>query len=278
MGKNNKEEKDMSFLDHLEELRWHIIRSLLVVVAFMILAFINRSFIFNTLILSPKNPDFFTNRLFARAGAWFGQLFGIDLGSLAINSAPLEIQNIEMAGQFMAHIKVSVIAGLIVSSPYILWEAWRFIRPALYTRERQHARGAVFFTSLLFILGVLFGYYLITPLSIHFLGSYNVSEEVGNAIKLNSYIATITSVVFATGVIFELPMVVLFLSKAGLIGPGLMRKYRRHAYILLLIISAVITPPDVFSQILVCIPLAILYELSVFISRSVERKRLKNTP
>jgi len=278
MGIKNKEVKEMSFLDHLEELRWHIIRSLLAVSAFMIIAFIKRDFIFTTLILKPKNPDFFTNRLFAKAGEWLGGIFGIDPASLAINTTALEIQNIEMAGQFMAHIKVSVIAGLIAASPYVLWEAWRFIRPALYTRERQHARGAVFFTSLLFVLGVLFGYYLITPLSIHFLGSYNVSEEVGNAIKLNSYISTITSVVFASGVIFELPMVILFLSKAGLIGPGFMRKYRRHAYILLLIISAVITPPDVFSQILVCIPLVILYELSVFISRSVERKRLKDTP
>jgi sec-independent protein translocase protein TatC len=277
MDQFSKEEKEMSFLDHLEELRWHIIRSLLVVAGFMVLAFINRGFIFNTLILKPKNPEFFTNRLFARAGEWLGGVFSTDLGSLAINNTPLEIQNIEMAGQFMAHIKVSVIAGLILASPYILWEIWRFIRPALYTRERQHARGAVFFTSLLFLLGVLFGYYLIAPLSIHFLGSYNVSEEVGNAIKLNSYISTITSVVFATGVIFELPMVVLFLSKAGLIGPQFMRKYRRHAYILLLVISAVITPPDVFSQILVCIPLAILYELSVFLSLSVERKRLKDT-
>lgn len=263
----------MSFLEHLEELRWHIIRSLLVAVGFMIIAFINREFIFNILILSPKNPEFFTNRMMALAGEWFHQHLGMDAKTFAINSQPLAIQNIEMAGQFMAHIKVSVVAGLIAASPYILWEIWRFIKPALYIEEQRHARGSVFFISLLFMLGILFGYYLIAPLSIHFFASYTISQEVGNTIRLNSYIANLTSVVFASGVIFELPMVVLYLSKAGLVNPTFMRKYRRHAYILLLVVSAAITPPDVFSQILVCIPLVLLYELSVFISRSVERQQ-----
>jgi sec-independent protein translocase protein TatC len=267
--------KEMSFLEHLEELRWHIVRSLLAALVFVVLAFLNRDFIFNTLLLKPKNPEFFTNQMFAKAGEWLHRVFGFNSESLAINAQPLILQNIEMAGQFMAHIKVSVVAGLIVASPYIIWELWRFVKPALYSEEQKRARGAVFFTSLLFLLGVLFGYYLIAPLSIHFLSSYNISNEVGNIIKLNSYISTITSVTFATGVIFELPVVVYFLSKAGLIGPIFMRKYRRHAYIVLLLLSAIITPPDVFSQILVCVPLVILYEISVFISRSVERKRVR---
>lgn len=266
--------KEMSFLEHLEELRWHIVRSLLAALVFVVLAFLNRDFIFNTLLLKPKNPEFFTNRMFAKAGEWLHRVLGFGSESLAINAQPLTLQNIEMAGQFMAHIKVSVVAGLIVASPYILWELWRFVKPALYSEEQKRTRGAVFFTSLLFLLGVLFGYYLIAPLSIHFLSSYNISNEVGNIIKLNSYISTITSVTFATGVIFELPVVIYFLSKAGLIGPIFMRKYRRHAYIVLLLLSAIITPPDVFSQILVCVPLVILYEISVFISRSVERKRV----
>jgi sec-independent protein translocase protein TatC len=270
-------EKEMTFLDHMEELRWHIIRSLLAALVFMIAAFIKRDFIFDTLILKPKNPEFFTNRMFAKASLWFSEVFGTAKDSLAINTKPLEIVNIEMAGQFTSHIKVSLVAGLIAASPYILYEFWRFIKPALYENERKNTSGAVFYTSLLFIMGILFGYYLITPLSIHFLGSYNVSTEVANTIKLNSYISTITSVCFASGVIFELPIFIFFLSKIGLITPNFLRKYRRHAYIVLLVVSAIITPPDIFSQIVVCLPLVFLYELSIFISRSVEKRRNKES-
>lgn len=289
----------MSFLDHLEELRWHVIRSAIGIFVFMIIAFINRDFIFNELILKPKNPDFITNRLFAdfsksiatffdkarnpvlpinffdNIWKWIADHVNFTADTLAINNTHLDIVNIEMAGQFISHIKVSLILGLIVSSPYVFWEIWRFIKPALHKKEQKHAKGAVFYTSLLFIIGIIFGYYLITPLSVHFLSSYNVSTEIANTIKLNSYIGTVTSVTFASGIIFELPIAVLFLSKIGLITPQFMRKYRRHAYVLLLIISAIITPPDVFSQILVCLPLIILYEISVFISRYVIKKRKK---
>jgi sec-independent protein translocase protein TatC len=209
-------------------------------------------------------------------GEWLHNHIGINADTIAINTQPLNIVNIDMAGQFTSHLKISIVAGLVVASPYIIWEIWRFIKPALHANETKYASGAVFYTSSLFIVGILFGYYLIAPLSIHFLGSYVVSNEVVNTIKLSSYIGTVTSVTFASGIIFELPMVVLFLSKVGLMSPGFMRKYRRHAYVVLLIISAIITPPDVFSQILVCIPLIILYEISVFISRSVERKRQRN--
>lgn len=263
----------MSFLEHLEELRWHLVRSVFATLLFMIAAFISRRFIFDTIILKPKSPDFFTNRLFAHLGAWLHKQIGTPPDVLNINSTPLEIVNIDMAGQFTSHIKVSLVAGLIMASPYIIWEIWKFIKPALYEKERRYARGGVFFTTLLFLLGILFGYYLIAPLSIHFLGSYNVSPEVANTIKLNSYISTITSVTFASGVVFELPIAIYFLSRIGLVTSNFMKKYRKHAYILLLILSAVITPPDVFSQILVCIPLIALFEASIIVARSIERKR-----
>ena len=266
----------MSFLDHLEELRWHIIRAVIAAFVFMVLAFINRNFIFNEIILKPKSPDFPTNLFFGHVSQWLNHLFNTNSNVLAINTKPLPIVNIEMAGQFTSHIKVSLVAGLIAASPYIIWEIWRFIKPALREKETKYASGAVFYTSLLFLIGVLFGYYIITPLSIHFLSTYNVSQEVANNIKLNSYIGTVTSVTFASGIIFELPIAVLFLSKTGLITPKFMRTYRKHAYVILLIISAIITPPDVFSQVLVCLPLIILYEISVFISRSVTRKQEKN--
>ncbi|MCF8359664.1 MAG: twin-arginine translocase subunit TatC [Prolixibacteraceae bacterium] len=270
--KKSDAEKEMPFLSHLEELRWHLVRALLVSMVFMVLAFINRDIIFNDIILKPKTPGFFTNYYLLKISQWLSGFFNTNAEALAINQYPLDLVNIDMAGQFMAHIKISIVAGLIVASPYIVWEMWRFIKPALHSNEKQTATGAVFYITTLFITGVLFGYYLISPLSIHFLSTYIVSQEVTNTIKLSSYIGTVTSVTFASGIIFELPVVVLFLSRIGLVTPGFMRKYRKHAYVILLILSAIITPPDVFSQLLVCGPLVLLYEISVFISRSVERK------
>lgn len=273
--KIKENEPEMSFLNHLEELRWHIVRAVIGIVIFMIAAFVNRSFIFNEVILKPKSPSFPTNVFFANVNNWLNELLNINSDALAINNAPLDIVNIEMAGQFISHIKVSLVAGLIVASPYVFWEVWKFIKPALHRKEQKHASGAVFYTSILFIIGILFGYYIITPLSIHFLSSYNVSKEIANTIKLNSYIGTVTSVTFASGIIFELPIAVLFLSKTGMLTPQFMRKYRKHAYVSLLILSAIITPPDIFSQVLVCLPLIILYEISVYISRSVNKRRNK---
>jgi len=263
----------MSFLDHLEELRWHIIRAALGAFVFMLIAFFNRDFIFNEIILKPKNPDFITNRLFKIGSEWLSKNLHIDTSSIVLNVKPLNIVNIDMAGQFNSHINISIVAGLIIASPYIIWEFWSFVKPALHKNERKYTTGAVFYISTLFILGILFGYYLIAPLSINFLSTYVVSEQVVNTIKLSSYIGTITSVTFASGVVFEFPMIALFLSKIGLLSPDFMRKYRRHAYVLLLLVAGIITPPDVFSQILVCIPLIILYEISVFISRSVYKKK-----
>ncbi|MBN1924435.1 MAG: twin-arginine translocase subunit TatC [Prolixibacteraceae bacterium] len=265
-------DKEMPFLSHLEELRWHIIRALVVSLVFMIAAFISRDFIFNDIILKPRTPDFFSNHYLLVISQRLSDLLNTKKVILAINQSPLPLVNIDMAGQFMAHIKISIVAGLIVASPYIVWEIWHFIKPALHSNEKSTARGAVFYISFLFITGILFGYFLIAPLSIHFLSTYIVSQEVTNTIKLASYIGTVTSVTFASGVIFELPVVVLFLSKIGMVTPEFMRKYRKHAYVLLLVLSAIITPPDVFSQLLVCFPLIILYEISVGISRSVNKK------
>jgi sec-independent protein translocase protein TatC len=274
--KQVNDQSEMSFLDHLEVLRWHLIRATLGAFVFMVIAFISRDFIFTEVILKPKNPEFITNRFFKLMGEWLHTHFNMDAQAIAINTTPLNIINIDMAGQFNSHLKISLVAGLVIASPYIIWELWRFISPALHRNEKRYATGAVFYISTLFFIGVLFGYYLIAPLSIHFLATYVVSNEVINTIKLSSYISTITSVTFASGVIFELPVVVFFLSKIGIMSPTFMKKYRRHAYVILLIIAGVITPPDVFSQILVFVPLLTLYEISVFISRSVDKKRKRD--
>lgn len=269
-GKKGKDqEKEMSFLEHLEVLRWHIVRSFLAVLVFAILAFIFKDIIFDEIILKPKTVDFWTNRMFARLSDFVG------IESLKINTKPLQLISITMAGQFSAHIMISLIAGLIAASPYVIYEFWRFLKPALYDNEQQHARGAAFYMSVLFGMGVLFGYFLIVPLSVHFLGSYSISSEVTNQINMLSYISTITSICFASGVVFELPILVFFLSKVGLISPPFLKKYRKHAYVLLLLLSAIITPPDIFSQILVCIPLVILYEAGIIISKRVVKRAEK---
>ena len=267
MAKKRKNPDEMSFLEHLEELRWHLIRATLAVFALAIVAFVYHNFIFDNIILAPKDPGFFTNRMLCRLGDL------VNIAKLCINSKPLEIININMAGQFTTHIVVSLLAGLIVAFPYVFWEFWRFMRPALYDKERKYARGAVLYSSLLFLLGILFGYYIIAPLSVNFLGSYSVSEEVINRINLRSYISAVTTVTLAGGLTFELPVVVYFLTKVGLITPDFLRRYRKHAVVIILILAAIITPPDVFSQVLVFIPLIILYEVSIWISVRIKKKQ-----
>jgi sec-independent protein translocase protein TatC len=260
---------ELTFLEHLEQLRWHIIRAIVAVILIAVVVFILKSIIFNTIILAPKNPDFFTNDLLCRLAE------KLNAENLCINSTPLEIINIKMAGQFTIHIMISIVLGIIVAFPYVFWEFWRFIKPALYQKELRHSRGAVTVSSLLFLLGVLFGYFVIVPLSIHFLGTYNVSEQVSNQINLKSYIGTMASAVLAAGVIFELPVLIYFLSKAGLVYPSFLKKYRRHAMILILILAATITPPDIFSLLLVTLPLIILYEIGINISKRIEKKKEK---
>jgi sec-independent protein translocase protein TatC len=260
---------EMSFLEHLEELRWHIIRSVLAIVIFAVVAFILKDLIFGTIILKPRTPEFWTNRMLARLGDL------VSTEALKINQQPLELISIKIAGQFMTHIWVSILSGFIIASPVVFYEFWRFIRPALYEKEKKYASGAVFFTSFLFLLGVLFGYYLIVPLSIHFLGTYNVNGEVTNQINLNSYIGSVTSIVLASGVVFLIPIFSYFLSKVGIITPQFMKTYRKHAYVVMLLLAAIITPPDVFSQIMVCFPLVFLYEIGIIISRQVTKKREK---
>lgn len=261
-----KKVNDMSFLEHLEELRWHLVRSILAIMVFAVTAFIFKDFIFSQVILSPKSPEFFTNRMFCALGNM------VNIQKLCINANPFQVINTQMAGQFMTHMMISIIVGIIVAFPYIFYEFWRFLRPALYTKERQHARGAVFYSSFLFILGILFGYYLIVPLSVNFLGSYSVSDDVTSMINLRSYINTVASISLASGIIFELPVLVYFLTKIGLVTPEFLKQYRRHSIVVILTLSAIITPPDIFSQIMVCFPLVFLYEIGISISRNVIKK------
>ena len=264
------ESTEMGFLDHLEILRWHLIRSAGAVILFAIVAFVAKSIVFDVIIFGPKNADFVTYRMFCR----LSQALGLD-DALCMTELPFTLQNIDMAGQFTTHIWVSLIAGFIVAFPYVLWEVWRFIKPGLKKSESRYASGVVFFSSLLFMAGVSFGYFMIAPLSVNFLGSYTVSQQVANEINLGSFISTVTTVTLATGLIFELPILVYFFTKLGLLTPQMMKTYRRHAIVVTVILSAIITPPDIASQILVSLPLLVLYEISIFISARVIRNQKK---
>lgn len=269
-GKKDKNgAADMSFLEHLEALRWHLVRSVIAVLILAVAAFIAREFVFGEVILGPKKPGFITYRVLCS----LGQKFNLDI---CIREVPFTLINTSLAGQFMMHMWVSFITGIVVAFPYILWEVWRFIKPALHAKEKKYSTGVVFFSTLLFISGVWFGYYIITPMSVTFLGTYQVDPEIKNMIDLNSYISTLTLLTLATGIVFELPVVVYFLSKVGILGPAFMKKFRKHAFVVILILAAIITPtPDISGQVLVAIPLYILYELSIFVSASVEKKKKK---
>jgi sec-independent protein translocase protein TatC len=249
---DNNNNSEMSFLDHLEALRWHLMRSSIAIVVFAILAFVNKSFVFDTVILAPKNLDFWTYRFFCK----LSQMLHLN-EALCITEIPFTLKNIDMSGQFTTHILVSVIAGLVVAFPYVVWEMWRFVEPALKPSEKKYSTGLLFSISVLFILGVLFGYFFISPLSINFLGGYQISQEVQN---------DISTLTLAVGLIFELPVLVYFLTKIGLVTPAFMKTYRKHSIVVILILSAVITPPDITSQVMVSIPVLILYELSIYIS------------
>lgn len=263
------DKKDMSFLDHLEELRWHLIRASIAIAAVSIVAFLFKQVVFDVIIFGPRNPDFLTYRFFC----WFSGQLG---GSLfCFDEMPFELLNTRMAGQFTTHLWVSIVAGIIVAFPYVVYEFWRFISPGLHETERKSSRGIIFTSSFLFLSGVAFGYFVISPFSVQFLATYTVSSDVVNRIDLSSFISTITSVTLASGLVFELPVIVYFLSRAGLLTPELMKTYRKHALVIILVLSAIITPPDLTSQVLVTLPVLLLYEVSIKVSARVEKRRLK---
>ena len=259
------EQHEMTFIDHLEALRWHIIRAAISVLVFTLAAFLAKDFLFHDLILGPSRGDFWTYRKFCEFGNWIGA------PSLCIGEPTFDLQNRQMSGQLTMHISSSFVVGLALAFPYTFWEIWRFVKPGLYPHERQNSHGAVFFVSILFLLGLLFGYYIAAPLSINFLASYQLDATIENQIDLQSYISTLTTMSLSCALVFELPMIVFFLAKAGLITPEIMRLYRKHAIVIILILAAIITPPDVSAQIIVTIPIILLYELSINIARIVRR-------
>ena len=267
MAKKNIDE--MSFLDHLEVLRWHLVRATISIVIAATAAFIFKRFIFDVIIFGPTHMDFPTYEWLCK----MSQLIGMTDTTFCAEKFPFIIQNRTVAGQFSAHIWTSIYAGFIVAFPYVLYQLWSFISPGLKSNERKSSRGFIIVASLLFFLGVLFGYYIITPLSINFLANYTISDQILNEFDVSSVIAIVRSSAIASGFVFELPIVIYFLTKVGLVTPEFLKKYRKFALVIVLIISAVITPPDIASQVIVAIPILVLYQVSIYISAVVVRNQ-----
>lgn len=269
MAKKNIAE--MSFLDHLEELRWLLIRSTIAILVFAGASYFFIDFIYNDILFGPKNPQFITYQFFCDISNYFG----FQDSGICDAKMPFIIQNTNMGGQVSFMIWTCISVGFIVGFPFILWEIWKFISPALYEKEKKYAVLFIVTSSLLFFLGVLFGYFIITPLSVYFFGSFSASPEIVNEFNLESYTGMIKTSVLASGLIFELPILIYFLTKLGLVTPDSLRKYRKYTLIIVLILAAIITPPDVISQIIVTIPIMLLYEVSILISGVVVKKELK---
>ncbi len=264
--------KEMTFLEHLEELRWHIIRSAIAVVVLGTVIFFFPKFLFDTVLLGPARPDFITFKVFCSMGKTFGTQ------AFCIEKMPFIIQVRKLSDQFTYHIIGSAVAGLVVAFPYIFWELWRFVLPGLHEHERRYSRGAVLFVSVLFLAGVSFGYFVIAPISVNFLANYKVSDIIQNEIDMTSIASTVIMLTLFSGVMFQLPIVIFFLTKTGLISPQVLRRYRRHAFVIILIIGAIITPPDVFSQLLVSLPVYLLFEISISISAWTLRNEEQSEP
>lgn len=262
------QEPEMTFLDHLEELRWRLVRASISVFVFAIVAFLAKKIIFDYILFAPRSSSFLTYRAFCALSR--RMMFG---DKLCMGDVNITLQNIDMSGQFSMHIMVSIVAGLILAFPYVIYQFWMFLKPGLKEKEIQSATGVVFYSSILFFLGILFGYFIIAPLSLQFLGSYRVSDSVESAIKLNSYITTLVSITLTTGLVFELPIFIYFFTKIGLVTPEFLKKYRKHALVVVLILAAIITPPDITSQVLVALPIMVLYEISIKISKRVIKKQ-----
>jgi len=257
----------MNFLDHVEDLRWHIIRSAIAILIGAIAVFCKVEWIFDHIILGPAHSDFISYKWFCA----LGRLVHYD--AFCLGPVQMKFQNTAVTGQFMMSLSISLLLGFIIAFPFVLWELWKFIKPALRPTEIAMAKGIVFWCSLLFFTGVFFSYFIVAPYAINFFGNYQLSSMVQNIITLDDYFNMISSLVLALGVVFEMPILMLFLTRIGIFTPDILRKNRRIAFLILFILSEIITPPDLFSCLLVFIPLYILYEITVVLSIRTLRAR-----
>ncbi len=251
----------MSFLDHLEELRWRLMRSAVAIIIFAIIIWIYQKEIMENVFLIMIEPDFITFQLLC------------EYLNVCIEKIPVNFQSMTLSGQFSYALMMSIMGGAVLSFPYIFYQLWSFVKPGLKFKERKMAKGIVFYVSILFFTGILFGYFVVAPLSVQFFGAFQITDQIKNDFTISSYMSTILSTVFYTGLFFLLPVVTYLLVKIGLFTPEFLVKYRKHAVVVILILAAIITPPDVISQVIVTIPIYLLFEISVLVAKRVAKNQ-----
>ena len=260
------EQKKQSFLTHLEHLRWHLINSFFAILIFSIVCFLHIETIFDRFIFSFLDSNFPTYKFFCLLSETF-----FSNQSLCLDSVPIQIQNIELAGQFNMSLLVSFLAGILIAFPYILWEFWLFVKPAMYKNEVKYARILLFSSLFLFLIGILFGYYIMAPISLNFFANYQISAQIVNDINFISFVQLLSKLIFVCGILFQLPIIIYFLGRFRLITSKKLRSFRKYSFIIILILASIVTPPDVFSQIVISIPLFILYEISILTISFIEK-------
>lgn len=261
-------EAEMGFVDHLEVLRWHIFRSIIAIGVGAVIAFINIEYIFDKIILGPAQKDFISYGWLCKLGNL------LNIPELCNNGAVVEFQNTELTGQFMISFSSSATIGFIIAFPYIFWEFWKFVKPALKEKELKYAKGIVLWASLLFLMGVAFAYFVVAPFTINFFANYQLSPQFKNIITIANYYSLLSDLILGMGIVFEIPILVYFFSKVGLLTPKFLRDNRRYAIVIILFLSAIITPPDWFTIFLVFLPLYALYEISILISARINKRRM----
>ncbi|MEX1000480.1 MAG: twin-arginine translocase subunit TatC [Crocinitomicaceae bacterium] len=260
-----EQEENMSFLGHLEALRWHLVKSVVAILIFAIVIFVFTEWITENIFLELANPQFPIFRFFCWAVG------------ICATEIKIDWQSVEMMGQFGTNLMMAIVGGIVIAFPWIFYQLWSFVKPGLKPREVKEVRGIVFFVSVLFFIGITFGYYVIAPLTVQFFGNWQMADNIENNITINSYLKTIISTVFFTGLLFLLPVLIMIFSKLGIITSKWLKKYRKHSFVAVLIVAAIITPPDLFTQIIVSIPIVLLYEFGIIIAKRIEKRRYKDS-
>ena len=266
--KTNEERAEMSFVEHLEVLRGHLFRSALAIAVGAVVFIVYNDFFVKEVLMGPTHADFPTYRWLCNVGHTIG------LGDkMCMKDIGLKMQSTSVSGQFSMYFTLIFVGGIIVAFPYIFWEFWRFIKPALTKKELSKTRGVIFWVSLLFFLGIFFGYFIIAPYTVNFFANFHLDENIENIWTITSYIDTLVPLILGSGLAFQLPLVMFFLAKVGLMSPDFLRRNRKYAIVIILILAVIITPPDVISQVICTIPLWILYEISIGLTAKVQREK-----
>ena len=266
--KKDDEKAEMSFIDHLEVLRGHLFRSALAIAVGAIVFVIYDDFIVKKVLMGPTHADFPTYKWLCK----FGHAVGLG-DKMCMKEIGLKMQSTSVSGQFSMYFTLIFVGGIIVAFPYIFWEFWRFIKPALTKKELSKTRGVIFWVSLLFFSGILFGYFIIAPYTVNFFATFQLDENIENIWTITSYIDTLVPLILGTGLAFQLPLVMFFLAKVGLMSPDFLRRNRKYAVVIILILAGIITPPDVISQVICTIPLMLLYEISILLTAKVQKEK-----